>query len=112
MLWGSLPDGKRIMQDKISKSKHQIPNKFQIFTLWNPAFGRFARGEIPQGRYSMTKTQNRFGISNFAHCDFFGICNLLFVIFTHSNMPIPRTKMGLVIFTGTTTEIAPGQSFL
>jgi hypothetical protein len=36
---------------KISNSKHQITNKSQIFTLWNPAFGRFARGEIPQGKY-------------------------------------------------------------
>ena len=29
-------------------------------------------------QYSMTKTQNRFGISNFGHCDLFDICDLLF----------------------------------
>jgi hypothetical protein len=28
----------------------------------------------------MTKTQNRFGISNFGHCDLFDICYLLFGI--------------------------------
>ena len=28
----------------------------------------------------MTKTQNRFGISNFGHCDLFDICDLLFGI--------------------------------
>jgi hypothetical protein len=28
----------------------------------------------------MTKTKNRFGISNFGHCDLFDICYLLFVI--------------------------------
>jgi hypothetical protein len=26
------------------------------FTLWNPAFGRFARGEIPQGKRRHTQT--------------------------------------------------------
>jgi hypothetical protein len=31
-------------------------------------------------QYSMTKTQNRFGISNFGHCDLFVICYLLFGI--------------------------------
>jgi hypothetical protein len=31
-------------------------------------------------QYSMTKTQNRFGISNFGHCDLFDICDLLFGI--------------------------------
>jgi len=31
-------------------------------------------------QYSMTKTQNRFGISNFGHCDLFDICYLLFGI--------------------------------
>ena len=35
----------------------------------------------------MTKTQNLFGISNFGHCDLFGICNLLFGIFTPPNTP-------------------------
>jgi len=28
----------------------------------------------------MTKTQNRFGISDFGHCDLFDICDLLFGI--------------------------------
>ena len=28
----------------------------------------------------MTKTQNRFGISNFGHCNLFDICDLLFGI--------------------------------
>ena len=46
---------------EIPNSKHQTTHQFQVFTLWNPAFGRFARGEIPQNRYSMTKTENRFG---------------------------------------------------
>ena len=41
---------------EIPNSKHQITNKFQIFTLLNPAFGRFAQGEIPQGKYQMTET--------------------------------------------------------
>ncbi len=27
-------------------------------------------------QYSMTKTQNRFGISDFGHCDLFVICDL------------------------------------
>jgi len=27
-------------------------------------------------QYSMTKTKNRFGISNFGHCDLFDICDL------------------------------------
>ena len=31
-------------------------------------------------QYSMTKTQNRFGISNFGHCDLFDICDFLFGI--------------------------------
>ena len=54
-------------------------------------------------QYSMTKTQNRFGISklgtrpqggeskrsadNFGHCDLFDICDLLFGIFNHSSTP-------------------------
>jgi hypothetical protein len=32
----------------------------------------------------MTKTKNRFGISNFGHCDLFDIRDLLFGIFSHS----------------------------
>ena len=40
---------------EIPNSKHQITHKSQIFTLWNPAFGRFAQGEIPQGKYQMTE---------------------------------------------------------
>ena len=44
---------------KISNSKHQITNKFQI-----PIFN----------------DRNRFGISNFGHCDLFDICDLLFGI--------------------------------
>jgi len=31
-------------------------------------------------QYSMTKTQNKFGISNFGHCDLFDICDLEFLI--------------------------------
>jgi hypothetical protein len=31
-------------------------------------------------QYSMTKTKNRFEISNFGHCDLFDICDLLFGI--------------------------------
>jgi hypothetical protein len=44
----------------------------------------------------MTKTQNRFGILNFGHCDLFGICDLLFGIFGHFSTP-----KQLAIFTGT-----------
>ena len=40
----------------IPNSKSQISDKSQIFTLWNPAFGRFAQGEIPQGKYQMIET--------------------------------------------------------
>ena len=40
---------------KISNSKHQITNKFQIPIL---------------------NDQNRFGISNFGHCGLFDICDL------------------------------------
>jgi hypothetical protein len=32
-------------------------------------------------QYSMTKTKNRFGISNFGHCDLFDICDLRFGIY-------------------------------
>jgi hypothetical protein len=32
-------------------------------------------------QYSMTKTKNRFGISNFGHCYLFDICDLLFGIY-------------------------------
>ena len=34
----------------------------------------------------MTKTQNWFGTSNFGHCVLFGICNLLFGIFSHPDI--------------------------
>jgi len=51
-------------------------------------------------QYSMTKTQNRFGISNFGHCDLFDICDLLFGIFNHSSTPIQ-----LAIFTGKAIEL-------
>jgi hypothetical protein len=36
-------------------------------------------------QYSMTKTKNKFGISNFGHCDLFDICDLLFGISSHSS---------------------------
>jgi hypothetical protein len=32
-------------------------------------------------QYSMTKTRNRFRISNFGHCDLFDICDLRFGIY-------------------------------
>ncbi|MBT8406506.1 MAG: hypothetical protein KJP05_03535 [Deltaproteobacteria bacterium] len=38
-------------------------------------------------QYAMTKTQDRFGILNFGHCDLFDICDLLFGIYNHSNTP-------------------------
>jgi hypothetical protein len=41
-------------------------------------------------QYQMTKTKNRFGISNLGHCDLFGICDLLFGISSHS---IASTKL-------------------
>jgi len=37
----------------------------------------------------MTKTQNRFGISNFGHCDLFDICDLLFGISGISKPHVP-----------------------
>ena len=48
---------------KISNSKHQITNKFQI---------------------PISNDQNRFGILNFGHCDLFVICDLLFGIYRSS----------------------------
>ena len=66
---------------KISNSKHQITNKFQIFTLWNPAFGRFARGEIPQGKYQMTETDwSAKGGLAIVICLKFVICYLEFLV--------------------------------
>ncbi len=104
---------------EIPNTKHQITNKYQIFTLWNPAFGRFANDEIPQGRYQMTKT-GLVRRRRIAHCDLpfdlpqggesfdtaqdrelvepFGICKLLFGIFWHSD-----TVKQLAIFTGKAT---------
>jgi hypothetical protein len=52
---------------KITNSKHQITNKFQI--------------PIPNDR-------NRFGILNFGHCDLFGIWDLLFGICSHPSTPM------------------------
>jgi hypothetical protein len=74
MLGGSLPDGKRIMQDKISKSKHQIPIKFQI-----PIFND-QKKEVWSAGGGLVIV--------------YGICNLLFGIFTHSNIPIPPYANG------------------
>ena len=51
-------------------------------------------------QYSMTKTKNRFGISNFGHCDLFDICYLLFGI----SIP-PRP---ISIFPGKAIEICLG----
>jgi hypothetical protein len=50
-------------------------------------------------QYSMTKTQNRFGISNFGHCDLFDICDLLFGIsippvFQNSSPSLPAILRG------------------
>ncbi|MBT8406215.1 MAG: hypothetical protein KJP05_02055, partial [Deltaproteobacteria bacterium] len=39
-----------------------------------------AAGDALAGAFSMTKTKNRFGISNFGHCDLFDICDLCFGI--------------------------------
>ena len=84
----------------IPNSKSQISDKSQIFTLWNPAFGSFAQGEIPQGKYQMTETglvrRRRIG-----HCYLFDICDLLLGIFSHSSTP----KL-LVIFTGKPLKIS------
>jgi hypothetical protein len=49
-------------------------------------------------QYSMTKTQNRFGISNFGHCDLFDICDLLFGIsippvFQYSSQSLPANPL-------------------
>ena len=35
-------------------------------------------------QYPMTKTQNRFGISNFGRCDLFAICDLEFLMLQYS----------------------------
>jgi hypothetical protein len=51
----------------------------EIFEYWS-----IAKYQIPSTKlqtnlkfqYSMTKTKNRFGISNFGHCDLFDICDL------------------------------------
>jgi hypothetical protein len=58
--------------------KFQAPNYKQIsnFHPVESSGGGPPRGGIPQGRYSMTKTKNGFGISNFGHCDLFDICDL------------------------------------
>ena len=48
----------------------------------------------------MTKTQNRFGIWNFGHCDLFDICDLLFGIFNHSSTP-----KQVAFYTGRTIEL-------
>jgi len=48
----------------------------------------------------MTKTQNRFGISNFGHCDLFDICDLLFGIFNNSSTP-----KQVAFYTGRTIEL-------
>jgi hypothetical protein len=47
-------------------------------------------------QYPMTKTQNRFGISNFGHCDLFDICDLLFGI---SDTPILQNSSQFKGFT-------------
>ena len=52
---------------KISNFKHQVPMKSQI-----PIFN----------------DKKTFGILNFGHCDLFGVCDLLFGIFGHSNTPV------------------------
>ena len=64
------------MKSQISSTKSQTNFKFQ---------------------YSMTKTRNRFGISNFGHCDLFDICNLLFGIFNHSSTPADCPTRGKTI---------------
>jgi hypothetical protein len=67
---------------KISNSKHQIPisndqNRFGILKL----------GTRPQGGESKRSEDN------FDHCDLFGICDLLFGIFSHSTNPILQHPM-------------------
>jgi len=72
-LQGSFLDGKSVgvMEHcKISNSKHQITNKSQIPIL---------------------NDQNRFGISNFGHCDLFDICDLLFGISDTATLQYSKT---------------------
>ena len=40
----------------------------------------------------MTKTKDRFGISNFGHCDLFDICDLLFGISGTPSLQQTATK--------------------
>ena len=66
---------------KISNFKHQITNKYQI-----PIFN--------------DQNKNRFGISNFGHCDLFDICDLEFLFRQDSSTPKP-----LDMFTGKAIEL-------
>ena len=58
-----------------------LPPKGLRISDWGP---RIVKYQIPSTKlqtnlkfqYSMTKTRNRFGISNFGHCDLFDICDL------------------------------------
>ena len=66
---------------EIPNSKHQITNKSQIPIL---------------------NDQNRFGISNFGHCNLFDICDLIFVIFFLQYFNTPKS---LAIFKAKAIEI-------
>ena len=61
------------MKSQTPSTKSQTNLKFQY---WSSGLPTLRAG--PQ--FQMTKTQNRFGISNFGHCDLFDICDLLFGI--------------------------------
>jgi hypothetical protein len=65
---------------EIPKDKHQITNKSQIpIPNDRNMFGILKLGTRPQGG------ESKRSADNFGHCDLFGICNLLFELFSHSN---------------------------
>jgi hypothetical protein len=59
----------KITKYQITSTKLQTNLKFQY---WSSGLPTLRAG--PQ--FQMTKTQNRFEISNFGHCDLFDICYL------------------------------------
>jgi hypothetical protein len=60
---------------------NEIPNFHPVEScLWQVRQRRNSTGQV-------SKHKRRFGIFNFGHFDLFGICDLLFGIFSRSNVP-------------------------